>query len=874
MNRFLRSLWFQTRALFGSRQKQTELDEELQFHLDTRIEDLRANGLNETQARREATLELGGIDQAKEHCRDAWGTRFVQDLFRDLRYSARGLWKDKSFSFAVVITLALCIGANTTVMSALHGLILKPLPVENPDNLVQLFNLTDHREANNPYSHSCWNQYVDLKARNDLFEGIAFRTPTNKLITRLGSSQRLVGQAVTTDFFELMGAQPVLGRFFLPEEGASGADQVMVLSQTSWETEYEGNPNALGQQVTVDDGLVYTIVGVAPRSMEVFDNRARFTIPYIANARAKDRAQSRYNSFSDDLWLRLKSGVTREAALEQIREIERRWFAEEANADALGSYGGYKYWEFNRQHPLEGSLYLLEGGSLLILLVGCFNVMTLVLSRVNQKRHELSVRTALGAGKSSLRRLLLAEGLWLIVAAVSAGLALALGGTHLINEYLEVLSPRTPPLMVNGSVLLVSLILATGVVATMSLLPLEILWRSGLLQRLDSSHRVASAGGLSRKLSNVMIIGQVAIALIMLTGSGLLLRSFQNVMAVDPGFPASQIIQGRFDFDTTKRFYRKRTEAADLKQRIYHAMQEIPGVESVSFCMYNLFSADLRGGNRVGHNVSPEFFTTMGMPILEGRDFLAGDTPKIAIVDELYARRFFPASSAVGAALPQRWNQPADWPIIVGVVGRANLKGLEERDGIPITYSSSPINEGWWEYSILLRTSRPSADTIREMRATLHEIDPRLPLSYARPLDEALDEMLIGRKGVTVMLLSFAGLAVLLSALGIYSVLAYDVQQRRREIGIRSAIGASQGSILSLILRQGSSKAAVGLGLGLVGSFFLTRFLEVRLFDITALDVPTYLIATSGVMLVALLASFIPALRAVRINPVEALKSE
>lgn len=872
MRRLFRSLLFQVRSLFGSSRKQNELDEELQFHVDTRIEHLMANGLSEVQARREATLELGGMDQAKEHCRDAWGTRMISDLFRDLRYSARGLWKDMSFSLVVVITLALCIGANTTVLSALHGLILKPLPVENPETLVQLFNSTDHRQPSNTYSQSSWNQYEDLKVRTNLFDSAALRVPSSRLITREGASQRIPSQTVSVEFFDMMNARPVLGRFFRADEHAPTPAQVMVLSETTWETDYNSDPDVLGQHVSVDKDLTYTIIGVAPRSMETFDPQARFTLP--GSAPANRNHNFRYSRGSQDLWLRLKTGVSREVALEQIKRGEREWYQTITDEEMLNRYAAYQNYHFDWPHPLRGTLYLLEGGSLLILLVGCFNVMTLVLSRVNRRRHELSVRAALGAEQSSLRQLMLTEAVWLGLAAIGFGLLLTLGGTQLINDYLQAVSPRTHPIALNETILGGAALFAVSLVAITCLLPLEVLWRTGQLQRLDHSSRSASASGFSRRLSSLMVIGQVAIAFILLASAGLLLRSFQNIMAVDPGFPAHQIVEGRVDRDSNWLFYPKRKDANTLRNNIHAAMEEIPGVDSVSFSSAEMFAGDTRGGDYLHHWVTPGFFDTMEMKLIEGRDFNIGDRHDTTVIlDERYARQMYPNGDALGAKLPVPWAPQNDWPTVIGIVGRASLQGQEQRDGTPYVYLSG-AHLGWWGYSILIRTERPSAEVIQEMRSIISEIDPRLPLNYARPLNQALDEMLVGRKGITVLLLTFAGLAVFLSALGIYSLLAYDVQQRRREIGIRSAIGASQSSILKLILSQGSSKAALGLGVGVLGSFYLTSYLEAQLFDISSLDPLTYLFAIGGVMGVALLASFIPALRAVRINPVEALKSE
>ncbi len=893
--RWVREIGNWLKSLFRSNAISEEINEELEQHIEFLTAEFVAKGMSPEVARKAALKKFGNVESLKEDCRDIRGTRVVMDLIRDIRVTVYSLRKSSGFSLAVIIPLVLCIGANTTVLSALYGIVLKPLPIENPERVVQLFNFSKERNSSgvkNLHSSSSWNQYSDLKKRSDLFEGCALRWRVKKLVSRDASFSMINGQKVTAGFFDLMGAKPLLGRFFLPEEVDPGPGHVVVLTQTAWENEYDSDPNVIGQELLFEESISYTIIGVAPRNMEAFEQQARFFIPWEVDNRDRNFARGRYNAFSNDLWLRLKKDVSREAALEQIREMERDWYEEIANADARRSFKSYDRFEFDLPHPLAGSLYLLEGGSFLILLVGCFNVMTLVLSRVNQKRHELSIRTALGSAKSRLRRLMLVENILLIIVAVGVGMILAWGGTMVINEYLSVLSPATGPIELDLTVFVVTLVLMTGVVIVMSLLPLEILWRAGLLQRVDSSQRTSSAGGFSRKLSNGMIVGQVAIAFVMLIGAGLLFRSFQNVRSVDPGFEANQVVQGQLDYATVKPFYRWR-DLPDLRKRILAGMKEIPGVESVSFSMYRMFSADPRreGRNfrirgepldpshvRNTHTVTPELFTTMGIPILEGRSFNSGDDHNSIIVDELFARRYFKDRSPVGAEV--HWNPTSPpplgqpWQRIVGVAARVNFLGQEQRDGVPFEYQCWPIDAGGWEYTILLRTSRDTEGVIRDMRATLREIDPRLPLSYASSLQESLDEMLLSRKGITLLLLSFAGLALLLSLLGVYAVLAYDVLQRRREIGIRMALGASKQQVYLLILRNGLMKTFIGLGLGIFGSTVLSRFLSSFLFDITSFDLLTYIATVSLFVIAALAACYLPARRAANLDPLKILTVE
>ena len=384
--RRLRAILIRLRGFFGRARWEADLDAELHTNLELQIEDSMRAGMSPEAARRAAHLRFGGITQTKEQYRDRKVIPAVGNLLRDMRYSARSLAKTPGFSLAVVTMLALCIGANATVLSALYGLVLKPLPVQDPERLVQLFNLRETRSPDNPYSESGWNQYADLRSRSSLFEGVALRSRTAKLIGRDGIVQRLSGQQATAEFFNLMGAEPVLGRFFLPEEVDPGPGYVVVLSQTFWEIDFGSDPDVVGKQIVFDNGVPYTIIGVAPRSMEAFDYEAKFTVPYMANAQARNPARGRYNAHGDDLWLRLREGVGRQVALERVRAIERDWFESVADADGRRLYQSYDgRVQFDLPHPLEGSLYLLEGSSLFIFLTGCFNVMILFLSRVESE---------------------------------------------------------------------------------------------------------------------------------------------------------------------------------------------------------------------------------------------------------------------------------------------------------------------------------------------------------------------------------------------------------------------------------------------------------------------------------------------------------
>ncbi len=872
-----------------------DLDEELKAHVSLMAEDLERQGLSPDEATKQALRKFGNVNHIQEQAYDAWGVRVVTDLYRDIRYSARSLWKSKGFSFAVVTTLALCMGLNTSILSALYGLILKPLPFEEPERLVQLFNVPKDAKSEVRYSSS-WPQYAELRERTDLFEGCAYVNAVPELLTIDSTSHKVLAQKVSHEFFDVVGVKPILGRFFQDDEARVGAPgDPLVLTQRSWEVYFGADPNVIGKTIPYQgsspfvaskDG-VYTIIGVAPRSMEVFNAKAEYYSAVKALGREQRDLSRRYGGGS--LWIRLKQGVSRDMAIDQIRSIEDRWYKEHSNPRYPKQVERH---EFELPHPLEGYLFLIEGGALFILLLGCLNVMTLVLSRVTNMRHEFSIRGALGAGNSSLRRLLLIENSILLIFALAIGWLLAGVGVHYVNRYVEFLSPTTALIELDWAIFFAALGIAAITLFALGVLPFELLLKSGSSQLVDSRHRTSTAGFQVKKVHQGLVIVQVALAFVMLVGAGLLFQSFRNVMDVDQGFDAEQVVQGKLDFLTVESVYNSKAERSELAIQVFEKMRQIPGVEQVCRTGVGLLTDDNRTRPNIFYirgeseeqpllaswvTVSAEFMEAMGISFVEGRDFRPGDHEQTVIVDELFAKRYLKHREALGTEMWFKKGGPPQgfpWYRVVGVTSKANLRGLEERDGLPIVYTLFSESSGSHGFSFYLRSNRPSGALIRDMQAKLYEIDPRLVLGSARSLDQSIDELLTSRKGITALLVAFAALALGLSIIGVYAVLAYDVAQRRREIGVRGAIGASRMVVMKMILQQGLWKAAIGLGFGVLLSLYLTRFLESMLFDVSALEISVYVVSTVVFLLIAVAASYVPARRAMQVDPMEALKEE
>jgi len=890
MNR-LRQFLFRLQPLFRKKKIEAEMAEEMRVHLEMATEANLAAGMSPVEARYAARREFGGVEQVKESYRDQRGLPWLEDTLRDVRYAGRSLRRSLGFSLAVLTTLALCLGPNTAILSALYALVYKPLPVHEPERLVSISNVTERMGgAKRPSSVA---QYADFKARADRFESFGYFTSTTMTIGEEDTPVRASGMVVSADFLPLLGIPLQLGRGFSPEEQTAGQDHVVVLSHLAWEKRYNADPKIIGREIRMD-AQSYTVVGVATRSIEELFNDVEFFRPYTV--RPDDyNVQSRYAG-NARLVGRLKPGVTIEAGRAQLAVLEKAFYDGVATPQvrtALNKAGdriGVSDAREELAEPIRAPLLLLQGGAALVLLIGCVNVASLLLARANARRPELAIRHALGAGRARLLQQMLVESFLLVGLAGAVGVGVARAMLRFMNYYLPTVVRHVPPIAMDLHVLGIVFAVVLVMILAMGVVPFALLWRSGLRPG-ETPHASAGRGG--RNAIGALVICQVAVALVLLIGSGLLIHSFARVMAVRPGFDAERVVQGRVNLPSAR--YPEPKDILGAQQRMLTAMKEIPGVEAASLSLDFGVSATYRTAPFILHSdqaaaggsqalvylnlVSPEFFTTMGIRLRDGRSFRDDDDLQknpVAIVDETFAQRYFPGRDIVGQEMTLGTAPPAPgrpWIRIVGVVARANLAGLEGRDGWPFIYL--PFNQQPSQtFSFMVRTPRLEADIVSEMRARIHAIDPLLPLYSTGSLAAALDYMLGNRRALMFLLALFALLALALATVGLYGVLNYDVSQRTREIGIRGAIGASRGQIVAMVLRQGLARALAGLVVGLVGAFLFTRLLQKMLFEVSATDPVAFGAVTALLLLVALLASWLPARRAAKVDPVIALRAE
>lgn len=805
-----------------------------------------------------------------------------------LKQTLRRLFRAPCFSLAVIGSLAICSGPNTAIFSALYALVLKPLPFPEASQLVTVQNLAER--SGGQVVRSSTTQYLDFKAHADLFSGFATLRVDSAALDDSGASPRVEINRVSANFFDLLQVQPVLGRFFTAEEETAGKDQVLAVTTRFWKTRFQGDPQIVGAKVILD-GQPFTIVGVVPSSLECFSPETAFYQPYAAAASRYD-LQTRYRG---DLALygRLKPGVTAQAARAQLISLEEAFRTHRASPALQGllSAAGYRL----ALEPLRPggavaprhALWLLQGGALFVLMIGCVNVVNLFLTRLNSKRSEIAIRAALGASRPTLVADLLAETLCLTGAGVALGTWGGSVALEVFNRYLPLWVPGAPSVKMDALIIFTTIAAALLIAFLVGLLPLYFVGKS----RIDIiESRTSSASRRARRASTALAVSQIAFAVTLLFAASLLLRSFARVLANDPGYDATHLILSHINLPNS---YQTPAARLGAQQRVLEAFKAVPGVDNAAASLRAVLGNErpVPFARRSDSNapeaqplihivaVSPEFFSTMGMPLLSGRGFDQGDEfskNPVAIVDREFSERYTSGRPVEGEEIYLNWGFPLGvdaWPRIVGVVGRANLTGLDSRDRLPIVYVPT-VGFASRGFDVIVHSPRATADIVRDLRIKLREIDPSLQLSGGTSLEGVLTNLLLPRRGITLLAGLFSALALLLAGVGLYGVLSYEVSQRTREIGIRGAIGASRGQITREILREGMTKSAIGLVGGCLGAYLSTHYLSSLLFEVGAHDAISFATGTLVLAVVSFAACWLPARRAARVDPIVALRAE
>ena len=828
-----------------------------------------------------------GIAQARE----SWVVRVFAGVSGDARYAARRLWRDRGFSAIALLTLALCIGANTAIFSMVYALVLKPLPFPAPNRILQIYNNFPKAGLNR---FPCnLTQYTDFKDHSSSFDAIGLYSTNMVMVGEDSASERVMEADCTAEMFDVIGIRPIIGQFFTLKNCRPGEDKVVVLTESFWKSHYNEDPAVLDKEIRVD-GATYRIMGVAPRSLEAFNAQARFVRPFSWKPDSVN-PQARYACYMS-LFARLKPGALESQALAEVAGLEQHYYdTSDAGTKTFLDRTGHKISiglvQAERIQPIKSSLYLLQGGVIFVLLIGCVNVANLLLTRANGQQSELAIRAALGAGRGAIARQLIVESLLMTLAGALLGVGLAYCAVHAIDRFTGKLLPNMLPVEIDAGVLCYATGVSVAVGLLIGLVPVVHILRSNLAEVIHRSSRSASGGRGVRALSSILVTGQIAVALVLLSGAGLLIHSFANAISVSPGFDPHNLVVGSIALPSS---YQVQEKSTALQRRLEQALREVPGVEDGALATGIPFQGGLPvlaltlkdstlprdspqpGAFLVG--VSLGYFQALHIQLLKGRFLDETDTVKgrqAFVVDERFEQKYFPGRSAVGGHFtfgqpPEKEN---DWPVIVGVVRKVPHNGVEDTSDNPFVYypllSSAPGG-----LSVFVRSPRPVGDVVSALREKLRAIDPSIPLFETTTVQKAINESFDNRRAVMLLLGGFAGLALFLSTIGIYGVLAYDISQRTREIGIRGAIGASRSHIVGMVMRQGIWKTGVGLAIGIVSAILLSRFMTGMLFELKPTDPWAYLVVSFVLAVVALAACYFPARRAARIDPIEALRTE
>jgi putative ABC transport system permease protein len=806
-------------------------------------------------------------------------------VFQDIRYAIRKLSRTPAFTAIAAFTLALAIGATTAIFSVVDGVLLKPLPFREPDRVVRVTNI---RQSNR--MPSSVPDYLDFKAQTKSFASMSPIDNQAMNLTGGTEPERVQASRVGASFWTLLGVTPALGRGFAPSEDAPSAGRVVVLSDGLWKRRFGTDRRIVGKTIALD-GNSYTVVGVAPPRFS-FPDRPDLWIPLVFGP--EDLNPEGRGAHWIGIMARMAPNVTVPQANAEMVTLTRRLEQQypESNTNMTAAVLPMQEYLVGDVRP---ALYVMLGAVAFVLLIACANVANLLLVRAASRESEMAVRTALGAGAWRIVRQLVTESVLLAVVGGVLGTLLALWGVDLLLAMAPEGLPRIDEVAVNPSVLLFTAAVTALTGLLFGVFPALHTARANVSGMLKDGMRGSSGGVGSRRARNTLVMAEMALAVVLLVGAGLLIRSFSKLLAVDPGFRAERVVTFAIAAPETKykTYAQRRTLVADLVDR----MQRVPGVQGTAVVtglplsnMMMRTSAHIEGTpqERPAERkvtdvamVTPGYFATMGIPLTSGRDFTTRDgsgAPVVAIVNQEFVKRYFPNENPIGKRISLGWEQDTAATggnmtlggEIVGVVGNVKRRGLNQ-EVYPETYASF-MQPTFPSFSVVVRSSSDPSTVMAAIRAQMRELDRDLPLSELRQLSEVVAASVSRPRFYTTVLGVFAGIALVLAAVGIYGVISYAVSLRTRELGIRIALGATGSQVSKLVLRQGVGLALAGVALGAGGAYWLTRLLAKLLFGVSATDPLTFVGVALLLTAIAAVASFVPARKAARVDPLLAMR--
>ncbi len=850
--------------------------EEMRLHLEQRTEENIAAGLSPVEARYAAERQFGGIEQIKEAAREQRGIAWIEHIGQDLRFGARMLRKQPGFAAVAILTLALGIGATTAIFSVVNGVLLRPLGYPDPHELMLISETSPRtpQAVTSPATYHAWSQQSRRFARFAAWN----YGPYN--LTGEGTPRRIYSQRITAGYFGVLGVRPALGRDFLPGEDTPGKDKVAILSHALWMDQFGGRPTVIGQPILLDDQR-FTVVGVMAESF-LFDRRADIYTPTIFTA----PTQENISNGSLLVLGRLKPGITAQEGQAELAAVSRRLAAKSSKSVPGGGV---------RLMPLQNAIVsgvrtmmlTLLGAVASLLLIACVNVANLLLARASTRQREIAVRVALGAGRGRILRQLLSESLLIALLGGGLGILAGYGGMHLLLAWAPVGLPRLDEISMDGRVLAFASILSVCTGIGFGLAPAIDATGVDAVETLKDGGHGLTDGRRRRRLRTLLVVLEVALALILLTGAGLLGRSFLRLQNVDPGFHTRDVYMSNIVLIPQK--YPNETDRAAFVQQAIAHLAAVPGISAVAFTNHTLptmgmartfFAIAGRPPDPMElppayyYAVTPEYFKMMNIPLIRGRILMPADVagaPRVALINQEMAKVHFPDADPIGQHISVG-KGPEMWREIVGIVGDVRQNGLAQpvRSQIYEPLEQSPSVST----SFIVQTTRSATELPEAVRAAIHDIDKDIPVTGMYPVDGAVSRGLAPMRFVLFLFTVFALTALGLAAIGVYAVMTYVVNQRTGEIGIRMALGAQRSDVLWLVFREGGQMVGVGLLVGLAGTFLVSKAMGGMLFQVSPYDPLTLAAIATLLAVVAFIACWLPARRATRVNPLVALRCE
>ena len=883
----LRVLINRCRSLLQPRKLDADLDEELHSHIDFAIEENLRRGMSVKQARTAAWREFGGMTQVREKYRAQRGVPFFEMLGQDMRFALRQLLKSPAFACTAILTLALGIGANTAIFSVVKAVLLAPLPYKDPSRIVAVW--TANPANGGDILPSTAGDFAAWKQRSQVFEDLAPSYDNERTLSGQGAPQLLRGYGVSANYLSILGVQPRLGRLYTDQEDTVGGPRVALLSDHLWRITFQSDPGIVGKAITLD-GNPFIVLGVMPRGFD-----------YPAGVEVWTPAAIAPSSFDDfkhpfvRILGRLRPGVSVEQAQKTLNALEAQIASVHPDTDT-----GNRVVLVPLREQLDGDirkpLLILMGAVGLVLLIACANTAGLALARDAERQKEIAVRLALGATRLRLVRQFVTESLLLAAIGGGAGLLLAIAGSRRLlalfpNDVANLNIPAVTSIPIDRGVLLFALITTLLTALLFGIFPVLRAVQIDAGSARNGTGRGATAGKQSNRWRSAVVVSEIALSLMLLTASGLVVMSFQRVMNASLGFHSDHLLalqvflpRDRYPSENSEK---RRAFVAEAVRR----MNALPGVKSAAATNFLPLSGFwgttnflLRGQTQpkdgqapeADHRIiTPEYLRTMGIPLLRGRDFTdadrAGSLP-VVMINETLAKQYFANQNPVGQELNLGAADKPDWRRIVGVTGDVKAFGQDQPTHADIykPFAQEPFPL----VAFTVRTEADPAAMVKAAEGALWSVDADLPVFKAIPMDMLASQTLAVRRASSMLISAFAVLALVLACIGIYAAMAYAVTQRTQEIGVRMALGARRTDVLTMMLGFGCRVTVLGVAIGLAGALAMSRLLASLLFQVNAMNPLIFTLATTVLVVTALIATFLPARRAASIDPMRALRAE